>query len=50
MKLKERDSKYIWHPFDQMKGADILPIIKGKGALLFDEDGKEYIGEFKNDK
>ena len=25
MTLKERDKKYIWHPFDQMKGSDILP-------------------------
>ena len=45
-KLKELDKKYIWHPFDQMKGADIIPIVKGEGSYVFDEDGKKYIFGF----
>jgi len=44
--LKERDKQVIWHPFDQMKGADILPIVKGDGAVVFDEEGNEYIDAF----
>ena len=28
MNLKEKDRLYVWHPFDQMKGANILPIEK----------------------
>lgn len=47
-KLKELDKKYIWHPFDQMKGADIIPIVKGEGAYVFDEDGKKYIDGFSS--
>ena len=39
MSLKEKDKKYIWHPFDQMKGAEIIPIVRGEGAYVFDEDG-----------
>jgi len=47
-KLKELDKKYIWHPFDQMKGADIIPIVKGEGSYVFDEDGKKYIDGFSS--
>lgn len=47
-KLKELDEKYIWHPFDQMKGADIIPIVKGEGSYVFDEDGKKYIDGFSS--
>jgi lysyl-tRNA synthetase class II len=36
--LKERDKKYIWHPFEQMKRVDILPIVRGDGAMVYDED------------
>lgn len=46
--LKERDRKYIWHPFEQMKGANILPIVKGEGAYVFDEEGKRYIDAFSS--
>jgi adenosylmethionine-8-amino-7-oxononanoate aminotransferase len=42
--LSERDAKVIWHPYTQHQHADLpIPIIKGDGALLFDEDGKSYI-------
>lgn len=42
--LQIRDEKYIWHPYTQHATAKTpLPIVKGKGALLFDENGNEYI-------
>src|SRR3954452_9085913 len=44
MQLVERDRKYIWHPFTQQKNiTDPIPIIKGKGSLLIDENGNSYI-------
>lgn len=46
--LKDLDRNYIWHPFDQMKGADIIPIVKGEGSYVFDEDGKKYIDGFSS--
>jgi len=42
--LTERDAKVIWHPYTQHK--DILPpipVVKGKGTLLFDDKGRSYI-------
>lgn len=42
--LLERDRKYVWHPFTQMKTAgDALPIVSAKGSYLYDENGKSYI-------
>ena len=44
MSISENDKKYIWHPFTQMKTTSTpLPIVKGKGTLLFDENGNSYI-------
>jgi len=44
MNLTERDLKVIWHPYTQMKTASPpVPIVRGEGALLFDENGKKYI-------
>lgn len=43
MSISEKDKKYIWHPFTQMKDAEIIPIVKGKGVWLYDESGKKYI-------
>src|ERR1700753_2383245 len=44
MSLVERDLKVIWHPYTQMKTAlPPIPIVRGEGACLFDEDGKCYI-------
>ena len=44
MGLVEKDKKYIWHPFTQMKTAEkAIPIVKGKGTLLIDEKGNTYI-------
>lgn len=42
--LTDRDKKIIWHPFTQEKTAnDVIPIKKGKGIYLYDENGKEYM-------
>ena len=42
--LSERDNQIIWHPYTQMKtAASPLPIVKGEGAYLIDEDGRRYI-------
>ena len=42
--LSTRDKKHLWHPLTQHKlNKSQLPIISAKDALLFDEDGKEYI-------
>src|ERR1700760_4511403 len=42
--LQERDKKYIWHPYTQQKNMPApIPIVKGKGSLLYDEEGNTYI-------
>ena len=44
MNLTERDKKHIWHPLTQHKlHPEAKPIIKAKGALLYDEAGKDYV-------
>lgn len=44
MNLSEKDQLYHWHPYTQHKTTGLLPaIVKGDGALLWDETGKEYI-------
>lgn len=44
MNLSDRDKKHNWHPYTQHKTAPDFPAIaKGKEALLWDENGKEYI-------
>lgn len=44
MTLIEKDEKYLWHPYTQHKtAAKPIAIAKGEGALLWDENGKEYI-------
>lgn len=44
MNLSERDFNLIWHPFTQQQTAKPnIAITHGKGALLFDENGNEYI-------
>ncbi|AWG20633.1 adenosylmethionine--8-amino-7-oxononanoate transaminase [Flavobacterium faecale] len=44
MTLAERNLKHNWHPYTQHKTAQRpIAIVKGEGALLWDEDGKEYI-------
>ena len=42
--LVDRDRQAIWHPYTHMQLAPSpLPIVKGTGALLEDESGKQYI-------
>tara|TARA_R110002020_G_scaffold63170_2_gene168736 strand:+ start:106901 stop:108175 length:1275 start_codon:yes stop_codon:yes gene_type:complete len=42
--ISERDAKHIWHPLTQHKLSPLmLGIVRAKGALLFDADGREYI-------
>ena len=44
MSFSLRDKKHNWHPYTQHKTAPDFPAItKGNGALLWDENGKEYI-------
>lgn len=44
MTLQERDNEVIWHPFTHQKNRKPpLPIVKGEGTILFDEEGKQYI-------
>jgi adenosylmethionine-8-amino-7-oxononanoate aminotransferase len=44
MTLQEKDSQYLWHPYTQHKTAALpLAIKRGEGALLWDENNKEYI-------
>ncbi len=44
MTLAKRDQQHLWHPYTQHKTASPpIAIVKGEGALLWDENGKEYI-------
>ncbi|WP_299902537.1 adenosylmethionine--8-amino-7-oxononanoate transaminase [uncultured Aquimarina sp.] len=44
MSLQQRDKQHLWHPLTQHKiHPDALPIVKAEGALLYDDQGKEYI-------
>ncbi|WP_194525657.1 adenosylmethionine--8-amino-7-oxononanoate transaminase [Zobellia roscoffensis] len=42
--LSIRDKKHLWHPLTQHKlHPEMLGIVKAKGAVLYDENGKDYI-------
>ncbi|MFD1550922.1 adenosylmethionine--8-amino-7-oxononanoate transaminase [Putridiphycobacter roseus] len=42
--LINKDQAYVWHPFTQVQTSrPPLPIVSAKDALLFAEDGKQYI-------
>lgn len=44
MSLRERDQKHLWHPLTQHKLHPFtIPVIKAKGAVLYGENGKEWI-------
>lgn len=44
MNWSQRDNQVIWHPFTQMKTADLpIAIEKAQAALLYDFDGNSYI-------
>ncbi|NDV41820.1 adenosylmethionine--8-amino-7-oxononanoate transaminase [Muricauda sp. 40Bstr401] len=43
-KLSDRDKKHLWHPLTQHKiYPEMLAIARAQGALLYDEEGKEYV-------
>lgn len=33
----------VWHPYTQMHNTEIIPIVSGKGAYVYDEQGNRYI-------
>lgn len=44
--MVQKDLAYIWHPCSQMKDYEALPpiiIASGKGSVLTDTDGREYL-------
>lgn len=44
MTLKEKDEKFIWHPYTSLKSEiEHIPIIKAQGVYLYDDKGNEYI-------
>ncbi len=44
MTLAMRDEAAVWHPFTQMKTADLaIPIVRGEGVWLYDEQGEAYL-------
>ena len=44
MSLIKRDQDHLWHPYTQHKTAALpIAISRGEGALLWDENNKEYI-------
>lgn len=46
LSLAEKDKKYIWHPFTQMKdwqNEDIIIVRSGKGVYLEDIQGRRYL-------
>jgi adenosylmethionine---8-amino-7-oxononanoate aminotransferase len=45
-KLAQLDQRYVWHPFTQMKDwlrEEPIVITRGKGAALWDANGKKYL-------
>ena len=45
-KLAQLDQRYVWHPFTQMKDwlrEEPIVITRGKGATLWDANGKKYL-------
>ncbi|MGC6470375.1 MAG: adenosylmethionine--8-amino-7-oxononanoate transaminase [Flavobacteriales bacterium] len=43
MSILKDDKQYIWHPFTQMQSSNPIPITRGSGSCVYDQDGKEYI-------
>lgn len=42
--LQQRDARHLWHPYTQHQTANPpIAIVKAKDALLWDENGKQYI-------
>ncbi|MBX7138848.1 MAG: adenosylmethionine--8-amino-7-oxononanoate transaminase [Oligoflexia bacterium] len=44
MSISARDAAVVWHPFSQMQLDSPVPaIVRGEGALLYDEQGRSYV-------
>ncbi len=44
MNLIEKDRLYIWHPYTHQKDRlPAIPVVRGRKALLYDEEGNTYI-------
>src|SRR5665213_849716 len=44
MTLSDKDYEIIWHPYTHQKDRSVaIPIVKGKKAILYDENGATYI-------
>ena len=44
MNLQDRDKAVIWHPFTPFKHSPApIPIVRGEGVYLIDEQGRRYI-------
>src|SRR5215470_13198856 len=46
MNLADKDRRYVWHPFTQMRdwtAAEPLIIARGEGNYLIDTDGRRYL-------
>ncbi|HEU4718744.1 MAG TPA: adenosylmethionine--8-amino-7-oxononanoate transaminase [Bacteroidia bacterium] len=42
--VSQRDTRYVWHPFTpQLDMEPPVTLVRGEGALLFDEQGNSYI-------
>ena len=44
--LAQLDRRYVWHPFTQMRDwerAEPIVLVRGKGAMLEDTQGKKYL-------
>lgn len=42
--LTERDKQVVWHPYTPQKAMpEPIPVVKGDGAYIIDENGKTYI-------
>ncbi len=42
--LSSRDHDHVWHPFTPQLGSILnIPIVRGEGSLLFDDEGNSYI-------
>lgn len=46
--LRQADKQHIWHPFTQMRdwcapGHDPLVLVEGRGSILIDAEGREYL-------
>lgn len=42
--LQQKDKQYIWHPYTSLQSpVDPVPVVKGEGVYLVDEQGNRYI-------